>query len=117
MSEERSESEGDRLRDEAVAKVDKNANVVWKLIADYVLKELHERQFKITADDVCFEMEDRFPDVTTHEPRAFGPVFLRAKSAGLIVPTDRYIKSMRPQGHSRPMRVWLSTHWDTAGEY
>lgn len=58
-----------------------------------------------TADDVWREL-GLFAAPT--EPRAIGPVMLRAQQLGYCQPTDRTRATRNPRAHRRPMRVWVS---------
>lgn len=43
-----------------------------------------------------------------NHPRAMGAVFQRAKHAGLISPTNEWVKSGRVSDHNQMLRVWKS---------
>lgn len=41
-------------------------------------------------------------------PKAMGPVFTRARNAGVIVATNRFVKSGRVSDHNQFIRIWES---------
>jgi hypothetical protein len=93
--------------DNAITRVDTNANDDWKAVVYGVLESLAAELSEITADDIVMRMEQRYPDVTTHNLAALGPVFLRAQKAGLIENTGRLVQSRIPRRH-RKITVWRS---------
>lgn len=48
----------------------------------------------------------RYDGPPPRHPRAMGGAFVRAQRAGLIVPTQRFIKSGRSSDHNQFLRVW-----------
>jgi hypothetical protein len=91
----------------AIERADTNADADWKAVAYSVLESLAAELSEITADDIVMRMEQRYPDVTTHNLAALGPVFLRAQKAGLIENTGRIVQSRIPRRH-RKITVWRS---------
>jgi hypothetical protein len=92
-------------RDEAVARVEEHASADWLAAAATAVGMLAMFYPEFTTDDVweCLvEVE------ATHEPRALGPVMMKAARRGLIRKTDRVQNSRRPQCHARPVAVWSS---------
>lgn len=95
-------SNGTIEREEAIARVEENADLLWRaaaLAAVYVTAVTHD---ELTTDDVPL------PGVTTHELRAWGAIMRQAQVAGWIVASDRHRLSSRAACHRRPKRVWLS---------
>jgi hypothetical protein len=93
---------GGRLRDEAIAQVDRNAEPEWK---DRALQAVHTvalRRSEFIAPDV-FALIER-----PREARAMGPVMMRAKSRGWIVPTGHFAQAPNKERHLGPCRVWRS---------
>lgn len=86
---------------------DEAANAEWKAHADLAVLKAAQALQLLTRDDV----EALMPEgVSTHEPRAWGPVMLRASRDGLIekaldVP---WRNCTRPSRHHAPMQVWRS---------
>lgn len=95
---------GIELRDEALARVEANADVEWKLAAELVVHLLAAQLGTFTSDDVWEGLVDG--SASTHEPRALGAVLKRVAKDGVIAPTDEWRISRRPECHGRPVRVW-----------
>lgn len=91
-------------RDEALGRVEANADERWKAEALAAVRHLARMLPEFTTDDVWARLGDSYP----HEPRALGAVMKTAAAAGLIEPTDRIRTSHRPECHARPVRVWRS---------
>lgn len=96
----------DTARDQALARVEANADQDWKDRARAVIQELARTRVYFTTDDVWQELAKQ--DVETHEPRAIGALMRQAAADHLIAPTNRYEPSARPACHGRPVRVWRS---------
>lgn len=94
------------VTNEAIDRVEHNANEQWMKTALNVVEMLSMQLYGFTTDDVWEWMNDLYPNSTTHEPRAMGAVMRRAAQHKLCAPTDRYIKSVRTSCHQRPIRVW-----------
>ena len=92
------------LRDEGVARVDSNADPLWKKEAAATILRLAATFAKFTSDDVWKALEGR---ALTPEPRAMGAQFLKASKAGVIEPTGEYWQSKRPECHGRRIAVWV----------
>ena len=93
-------------KDQAMARVDRNANTEWK---DAALKSVQHRArhcASVTANDVFADLEQL--GIHTHENRALGAVFQKAARMGWITKTDRTIPSTRKTRHSGDVRVWSS---------
>lgn len=90
-------------KEEGMARVDRNADEVWKFYAYSAVEQCAEHMDTFTSDDVT----DHIPDyVVTHENRALGPVMLKAARDGLIVKTGTVRNSTRRSLHSSPRTVW-----------
>lgn len=89
-------------RDQAMATVDANALGVWKRAAAQVIANLAATGREFTTDDVMDALAAQRHDV--HDPRALGPVVMRAKRAGLIRHTG-YTPSRRR--HASPIPVYV----------
>jgi hypothetical protein len=95
------------LRDEALDKVEENANAQWTDLVLQIIKDLVAKSPTITSDDVWLELQN-YPAITTHQPSAMGAMFRAASYQNLITATDSFISSKRPSSHARPIRVWQS---------
>jgi len=96
-----------KARDEAITRVEENANPEWKRLAKFVIRDLALERTSFTTDDVWHLMEQR-NNPTPHEPRALGALMKAAASAGFIAPTNQWVESSRAVNHSRPIKVWAS---------
>jgi hypothetical protein len=68
---------------------------------------LAENMREFNADDfwlACDDAELPSPD----ERRVFGVVMLKARKAGLVESTGRFVACKRPGCHAMPIRVWRS---------
>lgn len=104
-----STDQGRRLRDEAMFRVEANADKSWKELANLCGWTLALEREYLTSEDVLDRLARQFPNVTTHDRRAIGPVMQGLKRAGAIRPTERFIQSRFAQRHAGPVRVWAST--------
>jgi hypothetical protein len=94
-------------RDEAIDRVESNANEEWAQTAYDIGVELASRTRFFQSKDV----RDLVPDtVQTHELRALGAVMRRLHKDGVIRPTEMFKQSASLRGHARPARVWESMH-------
>lgn len=94
-------------RDEALVRVDRNADSRWKDHVDRTIRRLASTRAEITTDDVWQALADAGVE-PPREPRALGSAMKRAAAAGEIAATDRIVQSARPACHARPVRVWRS---------
>jgi hypothetical protein len=94
-------------RNEALARVEANANSAWKSHCEDAIRWLSETRPDFTTDDVWELMHQRLNPMP-HEPRAIGAMMTNAAKRGLITPTDRYTPSARPECHRRPVKIWKS---------
>ena len=97
---------GALLRDEAMARVNANANDVWKIDARRAVEDCAAVLEVLTTDDVWALLKGT--GSTTTDNRAMGPLMLKAATDGILRHTDKTRLSRRPQCHRRPVRVWRS---------
>lgn len=95
-----------RAADEAVERVDRNADDEWKSAALAAICRTAMGKEFLTTDDIWEAMSSH--SATTHEPRAMGAVMRQAAAHGWISRTPDYTKSTRKECHARPVAVWLS---------
>ena len=99
-------AEGERLRDEVLARVsDAAKNSPFIMAAHRAVATLASTRVEFTTDDVWALIGEGWADA---EPRALGAVMRGAARAGLIERTDRVRESSRPSCHRRPVAVWRS---------
>lgn len=96
--------QGDLLAAQAIEQVEEHADSEWMTAAKHVLWKIIQHGEDFTTD-LMWERLNAM-DVHTHEPRAMGAVMRAAARAGLIATTGEYVKSSRPDCHSRPIPVW-----------
>ena len=89
-------------RDAALDQVEDNADARWKLEAERIVIELARTGRHFTSDDVMDALARL--DVTTHEPRALGPVMLKAVRQEWIHKTG-YTASRRR--HASPIAEYV----------
>ena len=87
---------------EAIRRVDEHAEPEWKDRADEALRQLALELRILTPDDLWDVIE------RPHEPRASGPVFLRARRAGWIEPTGRLVRSRNVKQHKNVITEYRS---------
>lgn len=102
------EPDGVALRDEALERVEANANEQWMHTAWQVLCRVARMDDEFTSDAVWDILNAEHPEVHTHEPRAMGALMKRGQRAGLMEPTDKFVRTPRPQAHKAPVMVWKS---------
>lgn len=102
--------EAKRRKEEAIVRVDANADEDWKSVALKAVGWVAMTHITFTTDDVWLVLSGR--DASTHESRALGAVMLRAAKIGYIESTDQYRPSIRPEAHQRPVKIWKSLLMD-----
>lgn len=95
--------EAGKARDEAVARVEANAQPDWLETARRIVLAISAGG-EFTTDDVWTGLASA--SVATHEPRALGAVLRRLAKEGHIVKTGQYRPSTRKECHARPVPVW-----------
>ena len=93
----------EQARDEAIARVDANADAGWKAEALRMILVVGRQKRTFIADDVWDAGLER-PD----EGRALGAILQRAHRLGYIEPTGEYRPSNQRQCHSNRRSVWRS---------
>ena len=99
-------TQGDLFRDEAIDRVEENADREWRKLALATIEDSAWIFRTITTDDIWTILDRSI--YSTHDNRAMGAVMRKAQTNGWIEPTDRVVKSTRAVCHSRPIRVWRS---------
>jgi len=93
-------------REEAIDRVDKNAEVSWKTDALIALDHVRRMQLTFTSHDVWRRLDEENIE-KPHEESAMGAVFRQAARAQLIKKTGRYVPSQMAQCH-RDVAEWTS---------
>lgn len=96
-------------RDEALTRVETNADPTWFIAAYQIGVELSRLHAEWSADDFWNRMTDRHPDLTTHEPRVLGAL-TRAWKRDAVIDRDpvKYVNSRIAKRHGRPIPVHRS---------
>jgi hypothetical protein len=99
---------------EGMERVDAHASPEWKAAMQELVVEVARRHKQFTADDV-FELAAERGVRSTHDRRAFGPVMMRAKRAGVCIKANAVaVPSRRRSLHASPITVWDSLIWEQA---
>ena len=93
-------------RKSGIADAEAHADVGWKAAAFDVVCCCARNHVPFTADHVWTMLPVLYPDVTTHEPAALGPVFLRAAREGIIVKTGM-LRSSKLKRRHRDLTEWV----------
>lgn len=94
-------------RDEAIERVERNAEPLWKTQATQAIRHLATSRERFSTDDVWEYMHQRGMEMP-HENRVMGALMVSASKQNWIARTDNYVNSLRPACHRRPVRVWVS---------
>ncbi len=97
----------DLSRTDALQRVDDHADPDWRNVAYDCVVAVAKRIAVFTTDEVLAELA-KYPEVSTHEGRALGPVMMRAQRNAVIVATDQFVNSEAVSRHKAPKRVWAS---------
>ena len=97
----------DLNRLDAIQRADDHADPDWHDVAYGCVLAVARRCATFTTDEVLIELANH-PAITTHEPRALGPVMMRAQRANVIAATDQFVNSEAVSRHRAPKRVWAS---------
>jgi hypothetical protein len=92
-------------RDEAIAKVEKNAAAGFNVAALDSIRRTAGKFYEFTTDEVIAEHGDA---AATHDGRAWGAAMVKAQKAGLIRPTREFRNTNRASRHHAPIRIWRS---------
>ncbi len=97
------------VKREAIARVERNANQDWLDAFRRALEIVARRTLRFTADAIWEQFEKDYPQPYQHEPRAAGPVVVRAIKDGVIVTVkNMFWNSNRRSCHNRPIQVYQS---------
>lgn len=102
-----------QAKEYSMQQVKEHADMDWRIEASKIVRHLARTREKFTTDAVWYLLE-QFTDVSTHEPRAMGPIMLAAAKHGMIQATDQTVKSVRAVNHQRPIQVWRSLIYNEA---
>ena len=109
-------SEAERRRDEAIERVARHADEDWKPVARRAGVYVCGRRVLLTSEDVREAVEEHYPQVETHEQKAYGPVMRWLGDNGFAEPTDKFVPYRRPSRHCGNSRVWRSLIYSNGDE-
>jgi hypothetical protein len=89
-------------RDEALDRVEDNAEAGWLAAAEAAIAAYALDHETLSAD----ELWPALPDC--HEPRVLGAAMRRARKAGVIEPTPYFRCCSRQSRNAAPVRIWRS---------
>lgn len=95
--------ESRRQRDLAIARVDRGTDAEWKEAATSVVYHLCRTMPVFTPDDIWATGLPK-----PREPRALGPIMLRAARERWCQKTGRYVASKAPTQHQNVIAEWES---------
>lgn len=96
---------------DGMAQADVNADPVWKHIFDGCVLAAARRLEELTSDDVLDEIKKLPHPPNTHNLCAIGPAMKRAFEMRVIAPTERVVRSTRPEKKGNLHRVWKSNQY------
>lgn len=97
---------GEEAKQEGIDRADRAADPLWKKRALQIVQGLAARREEFTTDAVWSHLEHM--GLGVREPKALGAIIQQAARSGMIESTGRYVKSVRPECHARPIPVWKS---------
>jgi len=103
---EKDKAGAEEEREEAIDRVDAHVEARFRHLAYEAGVWLASKLDTLTANDVRDTLRKYYPDVTTHDDRALGPVMRRLASDGVIVNTGTVVNSDRVRNHSRRISLW-----------
>lgn len=85
-----------------------HSNPEWWRVMLICVREVARRQPYFTTDDVERYRREHYPNHTTHEPRAIGPLMKECAKLEYCRRTGDWFESTQRQCHRRPMMMWWS---------
>jgi hypothetical protein len=95
--------EGDRRREDGIARADEHAPPDWKAMAETAIASIPPCE---ATTDIVWDYLAQVGAPKPHEPRAMGAVMRKMARAGYCEPTDRFAPTKIPSAHRSPIRVW-----------
>lgn len=95
----------EQKRDEALARVEENADQDWCIAAQLAFYEVIAAYPEFTTDHVWAVLKE-WQVGSPREPRAMGPIVMRLVKEGAMEATGAYRKSTRPECNARPIAVY-----------
>lgn len=99
---------------DGMGRADQNADGRWKHIFDACVLASARKKPEITSDDVLAEIEALPDSPSTHNLSAIGPAMKRAADMGVISPTEKVVRSERPEKRGNYHKAWRSNYYHDA---
>lgn len=101
-------SGGEFGKRDGMDRAERHADPEWKRVMLICALEVARRKPFFSTDDIEAWRLVNFPNHTTHEHRALGPIMREAAKLEYCVKTLDWVESGQKVNHRRPMRVWFS---------
>jgi hypothetical protein len=101
-------------KQDGMGRADAHAEPDWMSTAYRAVSVVAKHRVELTPDAVIGLLKhwEAWPP---REPRALGPVMLKAAKSGLISNTGKWVNSALPERHCRPIPVYKSLVYEGAG--
>lgn len=96
----------ERLKQEGIEAVYRNADTTWKRAAAAQLMSVAKQKRNFTSDDILIPLEQQ--GIVTKDNRAIAAILQSAARMNLIKATDKFIRCRRKSRHGAPVMVWES---------
>ena len=103
--------DGIEARDEAMDRVERAAAEHWKSNAYWAIRYVARVRETFTTDAIWWVL-DKMEIPRPKEPRVLGPLMRSAVNDGVCERTDKYARTVQPQGNRRPIQIYKSLIWD-----
>lgn len=96
---------------QGIQQADDHADPKWRHIFDACVLAAARKKAEITSDDVLAEIESLPDHPDTHNLSAIGPAMKRAAQMGVITPTEKVVRSERPEKRGNYHKAWTSNYY------
>ncbi len=96
---------------DGMKRADDSADYFWKRMVDGCVLAAARRLAELTVDDVLAELEKIPSCPSTHNLAALGPAMNRAAKDRIVVATEGFRRSARPEKHGNLQRIWRSRYY------
>jgi hypothetical protein len=109
--------EGSKGKRDGMGRAERHADPEWLRVMLISALEVAKRKPYFTTDDLEKWRLAHYPNHTTHEHRALGPVMIEAAKQEICEKTGDWIESNQKVCHRRPMRIWWSKVYRGPGRF
>lgn len=95
-------------KEEGMGRAKRHANQEWWFAALVCAKMIAEKKPYFNSGEVEELRRALYPNHTTHELKALGPLMREAARLGYCIPTVAWYQSRQKTCHRRPMMTWKS---------